>query len=106
MLACGMDPKMVMAEPPGRSTGYSKGKEAPCICSQKAKAFMEAWNSGAQVPIGAGIALQINIKIMEMYALLTLQKAPPIKDKFMKPLIWLRFEPSLVFVIEIISTSR
>ena len=32
-----------------------------------------------------------NIKIMEMYALLTLVKELLIKDKFMKPLIWLLF---------------
>ena len=42
MLACGMDPKMVMAELTGRFTGYSKGKGGSvCICSQKAKGFME-----------------------------------------------------------------
>ena len=41
MLACGMDPKMVMAELTGRFTGYSKGKGGSMQCSQKAKAFME-----------------------------------------------------------------
>ena len=41
MLACGMDPKMVMAELTGRSTGYSKGKGDLCTCSQKMKVFME-----------------------------------------------------------------
>ena len=41
MLACGMDPKMVMAELTGRFTGYSKVKGDLCICSLKVKAFME-----------------------------------------------------------------
>ena len=56
MLACGMDPKKVMAELTGKATGYSKGKGVQCICFQK-QTFL--WGHGivaAQVPLGTGIA--------------------------------------------------
>ena len=40
MLACGMDPKGVMAELTGRSGGYSKGKEDLCICFHEKRIFL------------------------------------------------------------------
>ena len=40
MLACGLDPKGVMAELTGRKDGLSKGKVALCICSVKKRNFM------------------------------------------------------------------
>ena len=58
MLACGMDPKGVMAELTGRSGGYSRGKGGSMHMFSVEKQFFGGHGIvGAQVPIGAGLGL-------------------------------------------------
>ena len=57
MLACDMDPKGVMAELTGKSTGYSKGKGGSMHMFSREKGFFGGHGIvAAQVPIGAGLA--------------------------------------------------
>src|SRR5438067_651755 len=57
MLACGMDPKGVMAELTGRRGGYSRGKGGSMHMFSREKQFFGGHGIvAAQVPLGAGLA--------------------------------------------------
>ena len=57
MLACGMDPKGVMAELAGRETGIRAARADPCTCSPRKRISMAGTASWARnVPLGAGLA--------------------------------------------------
>lgn len=63
MLACGMDPKGVMAELTGRSGGYSAGKGGSMHMFSAEKHFYGGHGIvAAQVPLGAGLAFSDKYK--------------------------------------------
>ena len=69
MLACGMDPREVMAELTGRSTGSSKGKGGSMHMFSTAADFYGGHGIvGAQVSLGTGLALANKYKANDKVA--------------------------------------
>ena len=69
MLACGMDPKGVMAELTGRRGGYSKGKGGSMHMFSREKNFYGGHGIvGAPVPIGTGLAFANKYRDSDAYA--------------------------------------
>ncbi len=63
MLACGMDPKAVMAELTGRRSGAAHGKSGSMHMFSRANHFYGGHGIvGAQVPIGSGLAFANNYR--------------------------------------------
>ncbi len=70
MLACGMDPKGVMAELTGRRSGFSKGKGGSMHMFSLEKNFFGGHGIvGASAPIGAGLAFANNYRHQDRVSL-------------------------------------
>ncbi|MDH5557869.1 MAG: pyruvate dehydrogenase (acetyl-transferring) E1 component subunit alpha [Alphaproteobacteria bacterium] len=70
MLACGMDPRGVMAELTGRAGGYSKGKGGSMHMFSREKNFYGGHGIvAAQVPIGTGLAFGFKYKGLDNVAM-------------------------------------
>lgn len=99
MLAMGMDAKGVMAELAGRRSGYSKGKGGSMHMFSREKNFYGGHGIvGAPAPIGAGVAFANAYRENSCVSIAFLAKAPQIRDRSTKVLIWRHFGGCLLFL--------
>lgn len=100
MLACGMQARGVMAELTGRAGGYSRGKGGSMHMFSTEKHFYGGHGIvGAQVPIGAGLALSNKYKNNGNVSLAFLEMALQIKGKYMKHSIWPNYGAYQLFLL-------
>ena len=89
MLACGMDPKGVMAELTGRQGGYSRGKGGSMHMFSREKEFYGGHGIvGAQVPIGAGLAFADKYKGTARCRLPISARVRPTRARSTRPSTW------------------
>ena len=89
MLAQGVDPKSVMAELTGRSTGLSRGKGGSMHMFSSEKKFYGGHGIvGAQVPIGTGLAFANKYRGNKAVCLTYFGDGAAIRARSMKASIW------------------
>lgn len=88
-LALGTSPNVIMAELYGKITGASKGKGGSMHIFDKSVGFVGGHGIvGAQIPLGAGLALQKNTRKQEIYPFVILGMERYVKAHCTRHLTW------------------